>query len=130
MRIVLLVGLYVFAVTSNEVPQAIRDEGERIISSFKNKCLEETKANPSLVENFESKLVFVEDEALKCYYHCIHKHLDVFNTNGEINAQKFTNKFPMVTSEISLKCLPKTIDKEGCERSFEMVKCAITALAV
>ncbi|KOX67857.1 Pheromone-binding protein-related protein 1 [Melipona quadrifasciata] len=101
------------------------DEIKAMLTKFRKKCMDETKANLEMIENTDFG-VFPEDESLKCYFKCVFEKFHMMDKDGKIKYNLLKKVIPDAYQEIGNEMIDSCthIDSEDkCEKTFMFMKC-------
>lgn len=92
------------------------------VAPFVSECMRQSQLKPQIKEDFEKNGNMSDDPSWKCFLKCLAIKLEVFDSTGEVNVQRWADLFNHLDLPLAEKC-SHFQEMDLCEKAYLMYKC-------
>ncbi|KAF5307067.1 hypothetical protein FQR65_LT07126 [Abscondita terminalis] len=121
-KILITLCLVAVVVCQNNV---VKDKLKEILGKHKDECLEQSKAEPELVDELLDDIHFPKNEELKCYFECAFSKSKFINDDLKLDSNMIKEVLPESTTDadkIVSKC-ENVGSGSKCAKAFDILRC-------
>lgn len=86
-------------------------------------CASQSHVNPSAIEAFFENGAMPHNPAWKCFLRCAAFELQVLNSTGVVNVQKWSDTFEHLELPLAQQCANQVKETDLCELAFQLLDC-------
>ncbi|KAK4885906.1 hypothetical protein RN001_002177 [Aquatica leii] len=121
--------LCVGVVLGGEIDPQVIQSWLSTMDPFKDKCMNETHADPLLVEVIMKTGVISTNHEVMCFAKCIFMDVDVMDKDGNVNIDVVVKKGVVVKPGIAEKCINESeSEPDLCKKAHDFAMCVVREL--
>ncbi|XP_031336967.1 general odorant-binding protein 56d-like [Photinus pyralis] len=130
-KVVAILMLYLCASTFQQSFDEARLNMRKAVATYRATCIEDTKADPAIIDHVITNLDFPDEPYVKCYFNCVMEKTNAINNRLELQRsflRELLDKVPEATIDRVVEKCHGIEGDDKCQRSYEILRCGLIYL--